>query len=258
MGRSRAARDADVLKYLTDYFFGVSDLPRFVAGLREMVMSMRGPHGHFSADNLVVFSKNLSFLTDDKFMAAFNKHTTTSVEKAIIWRIFTVVWAAQNAMRLEGDLVECACYKGVTARIVCDYVDFANQPRTYFLYDLFEHDASMPHHGMPEHGEGLFGAVKARFADLPNVVVTKGRVPDSFAEAAPEKIAFLHLDLNNADAEIAVLERFFDRMVPGAVLILDDYGWLGYRPQKLAEDAWFGERGYKVLELPTGQGMVIK
>jgi hypothetical protein len=47
-------------------------------------------------------------------------------------------------------------------------------------------------------------------------------------------------------------------MVPGAVLILDDYGWLGYRAQKLAEDPWFEKRGYRVLELPTGQGLLIK
>jgi hypothetical protein len=47
-------------------------------------------------------------------------------------------------------------------------------------------------------------------------------------------------------------------MIPGAVLVLDDYGWLGYRQQKLAEDPWFAQRGYRVLELPTGQGLIIK
>ncbi|WYX15476.1 hypothetical protein WJ974_02785 [Achromobacter xylosoxidans] len=68
----------------------------------------------------------------------------------------------------------------------------------------------------------------------------------------------MHLDLNNAEAEIGALDMLFDRMVPGAVLILDDYGWLYYRAQKDAEDPWFARRGYRVLELPTGQGMVIK
>jgi hypothetical protein len=245
--------------YITNLFFGVKDTAKFSLGISALLQSLNGPNGHFAGDNLVSIGRNLSFLTDEAFMRAFRAHAQTNVEKAIIWRIFTVAWAAHNAMRLEGDLVECACYKGVTARIVCDYVDFAARAdRKYFLYDLFEHDASMPHHTMPEHGEGLFAQVKARFADLPNVVVTQGRVPDSFAQAAPDKIAFMHLDLNNADAEIGVLEQLWDRMVPGAVLILDDYGWLGYRPQKLAEDPWLAKRGYKVLELPTGQGMVIK
>jgi hypothetical protein len=50
----------------------------------------------------------------------------------------------------------------------------------------------------------------------------------------------------------------FDRVAPGGAVVLDDYGWNGYRPQKDAEDRFFAARGYSVLELPTGQGLVIK
>lgn len=111
---------------------------------------------------------------------------------------------------------------------------------------------------MPEHGSDLYASVKKRFSDFPNVTVTQGRVPDTLAKVAPEKIAFMHLDINNAEAEVGVLNALFDRMVPGAMIVLDDYGWLYYRDQKLAHDAWFEKRGYEVLELPTGQGLLIK
>ena len=97
-----------------------------------------------------------------------------------------------------------------------------------------------------------------RFADLPNVVVTQGRVPEVLERVVPEKIAFMHLDMNSAEAEVGALGVLWDRMVPGAMLVLDDYGWEGYRAQKLAEDAWLQARGFHVIELPTGQGMVIK
>jgi len=117
---------------------------------------------------------------------------------------------------------------------------------------------SMPHHAMPEHCKELYKSVKARFTDLTNVTVTQGKVPEVLADVAPEKIAFMHLDLNNADAEIGVLDVLFERMVKGAILVLDDYGWLAYREQKLAEDPWFDKWGYRVLELPTGQGLLIK
>jgi hypothetical protein len=246
-------------RYLTNLFFGLREPDKFIGGLRAALEGLQHNNSAFAGDNLFTFSKNLSFLSDAEFMRAYSAHATTDIEKGIIWRIATVAWAARNGMRLEGDFVECACYKGVTARIVCDYVNFGAQPdRKYFLYDLFEHDSSMPHHNMPEHSKTLFDQVKQRFADLPNVVVTQGRVPDSLAQAAPEKIAFMHLDLNNVDAEIGALEVLFDRMVPGAIMILDDYGWLGYRAQKLAEDPWLEARGYRVLELPTGQGMLVK
>src|SRR5690606_35177127 len=104
----------------------------------------------------------------------------------------------------------------------------------------------------------LYAQVRNRFVDTPNVIVTQGKVPDVLAEVVPEKIAFMHLDMNNAEAEIGALEVLFERMVPGAVMVLDDYGWLAYRQQALAEDPWFAQRGYRVLELPTGQGLVIK
>jgi O-methyltransferase len=246
-------------RYVSDLFYKMNDPNGFIAGLNQAFRSMKGLNGLFAGDNLITIDKNLSFLTDAPFMKAFNEHATTKVERGIIWRIMTVLWGARNGLRHEGDFVECACYKGITARIVCDTIDFGAYPdRHYYLYDLFEHDHSMPHHHMPEHSNTLFEEVKGRFAHLPNVTVTQGRVPDSFTKAVPEKIAFLHLDLNNVDAEIGALEILFDRIVPGGVMVLDDYGWLGYRAQKLAEDEWLTKRGYHVLELPTGQGLLFK
>ena len=47
-------------------------------------------------------------------------------------------------------------------------------------------------------------------------------------------------------------------MVDGGQILLDDYGWLTYREQKAAEDVFFGRYGVPVLELPTGQGLVVK
>lgn len=247
------------VRYITNAFFGIKDVEQFYASMRTMLTSLRYLQGTFAGDNLITLDKNLSFLSDPDFAPAFRKHASTEIEKAIIWRIYTVAWAARRGMRLDGDFVECACYKGVTARIAAEYAKLADDPaRKYYLYDLFEHDDSMNHHEMPEHGESLFGQVKQRFADMANVIVTKGSVPEVLAGCAPEKIAFMHLDLNNVEAEVGALEVLFDRMTPGAVLVLDDYGWRGYWPQKEAEDKWFAARGYTVMELPTGQGMVIK
>jgi hypothetical protein len=202
----------------------------------------------------------LGFLENQKFVDAWKAHAETDVEEAIVWRIYVLAWVAKSVLsrKVPGDFVECACYKGTSARIICDYVDFANSGRNYYLYDLFEHDETMTHHAMPEHSTTLFDTVKERFASFANVIVTKGFVPQILDDISPEKISFLHVDMNNAPAEIGTLERLFDRISPGGVLVLDDYGWQAYRAQKLAEDPWLAERGYEVLELPTGQGLVFK
>ncbi|MDD3506358.1 MAG: macrocin O-methyltransferase [Sulfurimonas sp.] len=246
------------MNYLSSMFWGVRN-PGFFEAMQQAIDNTP-QQGIYTGDNLFTFSKNLSFLNNKPFMDAYNKHVTTEVEKAILWRIYVVAWAAKSVIsrNIPGDFVECACYKGTTARIVSDYVDFAKQEKSYYLYDLFEHDESMMHHAMPEHSATLFEQVKNRFADLSNVIVTKGHVPNVLHEVSPQKVSLLHIDLNNAAAEIGALEILFDRLSPGGILILDDYGWLGYREQKLAEDPWLAKRGYEVLELPTGQGVIFK
>lgn len=249
--------------YMTTAFYGTTNKEGFISALQTAINNTK-PYGIFAGDNLFTINRNLGFLDDLAFMAAFEKNTYSfdsdaeTVEKSIIWRTHVLAWAAHSCLRLEGEFVECACYKGTSAKILCEYLDFNKTGKHYYLYDLFEHDDTMDHHNMPEHGVHLYEQVKQRFKEFPNVHVTKGSVPEVLLQIAPEKIAFMHLDINSADAEIGALKVLFDRIVPGGLIVLDDYGWLGYRGQKLAEDIFFGEKGYRVLELPTGQGLLIK
>lgn len=239
-------------------FHGLANRDGFLESLRSLIRNLGMPrHGVHASDNLITFGRNLGFMEDAALMAAYAEHATTPVERSILWRIATVVWAARHGMKLDGDFVECACYRGTTARIVYDCVGLGADPgRHYFLYDLFGHDPANPTHAIPDGGD-MREWVAGRFAGMPNVTVTKGRVPDVLHDVAPDRIAFMNLDLNDAEAEIGALEILFDRMVPGAILLLDDYGWRAYRSQKLAEDPWLQKRGYQVLELPTGQGLVV-
>ncbi len=87
------------------------------------------------------------------------------------------------------------------------------------------HDAPGFHEPSPHE------SVVKRFARFPNVDV----VPDSFAQAAPDTIAFLHIDLNSSKAEIATLDILFDWISPGGLVVFDDYGWSGYQAQQIAE-----------------------
>lgn len=224
-----------------------------------MILESLVTEGVYAGDNFFVMGRNLSFLEDTAFIQAFSRNAKTEVERAVLWRTAVILWGVRNALHLEGDLVECACYKGTTAKIICDTVNFDQySQKKYYLYDLFEHNDTTPHSELTEHGEDLADKVREKFKHYDNVIVTQGRVPDVLADVAPDKIAFMHLDLNHAQAELGALECLFERMTPGAILILDDYGWLDYREQKLIEDPWFQQHGYHVLELPTGQGMVIK
>ena len=73
-----------------------------------------------------------------------------------------------------------------------------------------------------------------------------------------KKIAYLSIDLNNVIPEIAAAEYFWNRMMPGGMILLDDYGFKGFEEQHIAFDDFAKEKGTQVLSLPTGQGLIIR
>jgi hypothetical protein len=100
--------------------------------------------------------------------------------------------------------------------------------------------------------------VRATFAPFPNVRIIKGIVPYTLPEVEAEKIAYLSIDMNAAAPEIAALEHFWDMLVPGAMVVLDDYGFRAHIVQKIALDEFARSHGVSILPLPTGQGLIVK
>jgi len=246
-----------VKNFFLPVFWGTSDHDGVAALMREASGKMQA--GYHFADNFLTWGRNNSMFDDQPFVDAWQANAETSSDQAIVWRRYVLACAAYHCVQLDGDFVECGAYKGVGVKTVVDYLGGKEFPKTFWAYDLFEHEASMLHHSMPEHGPDLYDRVRAKFDGYDTVKIIRGLIPDVFSENAPDKIAYLHIDMNQAPAEIAALDHLFDRLVPAGMLILDDYEWaMAYRGQKVAEDPWFEARGYRVMPLPTGQGLVIK
>ncbi len=248
---SKAAMDR-VKSYFYPTFWATAN-PDLVTQHIRSVTNLVAPGFHF-ADNFFTWMRNNSMLDDEAFVKAWEANVETDADRAIIWRRFVLSCAAYHCVQLEGDFVECGAYTGVGVKTVVDYLGGTEFPKDFWVYDLFEHEEWMMHHAMPEHGPGLEARVRDKFTAYPQVKIFKGAIPEVFDGQSPTDIAYLHIDLNQAPAEIASLDALFGRVVPGGVVILDDYEWAGvYRGQKLAEDTWFDARKYKVLPLPTGR-----
>lgn len=161
--------------------------------------------------------------------------------------------------------VELGVFRGHTTLFAAEYLDFAAAPRTWWLYDTFD---GIPDDQLDPGWAGKntaiyrdtfsFKEVRDRFAHVPNIKVIQGRVPEILRETSPERIAFIHVDLNNSTAEVAALDALYDRLATGGVIVFDDYCWEASRAQHEAEKAWFAARGLHVLPLPTGQGVFVK
>lgn len=247
---------------IPNVFWGLQEMPEALAALRALVasaVSLGDPRGPwFIADNLITFGHSQGFLTDPRFVAAVNAEHPEPGELSIAWRTHTLCWAAESCLGVAGDYVECGSYQGYSMAVVLRYL--AGLPgRHCYLYDLFDPRGGIGEgKRLPAHAPELFERVRARFQLHDNVTVTRGKVPDILLQVSPQRIAFLHIDMNNADAERGALDVLFDRVSEGGMIVFDDYGWTGYRDQKVAADMFMRQRALAVLELPTGQGLVIK
>lgn len=219
----------------------------------------------YVGDGLATWLKTLPFDRDDRFQEIARRHAALLPIANWSWNLTTVLWAVQQTQSVPGDFVELGVFKGHTTLFCAEYVDFATWPRQWWLYDTFDgipEDQQSP--GWAAINEGLYRGsfsyeeVAERFAHLPNIKVIKGRVPEILHEGSPGQVAFMHVDMNNAPAEIAALELFFDRLSPGGIVVFDDYCWQSARTQYQAEKAWFDARGLHVLAMPTGQGVFVK
>ncbi len=213
---------------------------------------------------------NADFLTDPDFARAYRIATESYQKKLatthIEWRVYVCCWAATQALRLEGDFVECGVNTGMYSRAITEYTHFESQSRRFYLLDTFE--------GMPadqflaeEVAKGLrkryvygdvFELTKRRFERYPNIVFVKGFVPDTLPAVPSERIAYLSIDMNAVVPEIAAITFFWEKLVPGGMVVLDDYGWRQHIVQKRAFDLFAKQHGVMILSLPTGQGLIIK
>lgn len=245
-----------VTNFKSHVYWGVQDTDEFREVMDEACEQVAS--AYFLGDNLFTWCRNNSIFDDRKFVEAWEANLFSPSDQAIVWRRYILATLAYNSVQLEGDFVECGTYSGTGIKVLMDYLGGKSFPKVFWGYDTFDSNP-VEGHAFPGQEEGFFEKVKQRFDGYEQVNLIKGFIPDSFQQGAPEKIAFLHIDLNNAEAELATLNHLFPRVVPGGVIVLDDYEWSGiYRPQKIQEDEWFDASNYRVVPLPTGQGMLIK
>jgi O-methyltransferase len=157
---------------------------------------------------------------------------------------------------LPGDVVECGVCNGGSAAILAHLATRSPLGRTVWLFDSFEgmppttaEDLPSPY-GRPatEHvGKEVGSLERVREvlqlvgADLERVRIVKGWFQDTFPTVTVPRIAILNIDSDWYQSVKLCLETFFDAVVPGGFVSLDDYGyWPGC---KQAVDEFMRARG---------------
>ncbi len=211
---------------------------------------------------------NSDFINEPLFKQSYQlgKETGSWGSSDVHWRAYICCWAAQQVKNLEGDFVECGVNRGGLSRAVINYVDFSKLGKKFFLMDTFNGldetfvSETEKKSGMTNETYGYtecYEDVKKTFSNF-NVEIIRGSIPETLSQAKVNKVCYLSIDMNCVEPEIAAANYFWNHLVAGAIIILDDYGWPGHIEQKLAFDAFAKEKGCSILSLPTGQGLIIK
>ena len=216
---------------------------------------------------------NHEFVDDTLFRRAYGRGVVAAGEYNWRWRVHIGLWAAYSASLLEGDFVECGVNRGFLSSAIMDSLDWDTLGKTFFLLDTFSgldgryvSDAEIRSGALQmnkellESGFYVQGAesVQANFSQWKNVRIIPGSIPDTLNLVATGNVAYLHIDMNSAPPEVAAFDFFWERLVPGAFVLLDDYAYCGREIQKSAMDAAAANKRVKIASLPTGQGLLIK
>lgn len=253
-----------------------NELPMIIYRETEQPVPTPTPHvplAPYDQDGLTSVH-NHEFMQDPVFQAAYARGVqAVGIDYNWHWRVHTGLWAASVAAKLPGDFAEFGVNRGFLSSAIMQMLDWNTTGRRFYLLDTFagideryinEDDIEI---GVVERNAhdietGFYtfdlDAVRANFAEWPAARIIAGAVPDTLDQIDSEQFAFAHIDMNCAPPEVAAADFLWPRLVPGGVILLDDYAYLGYRSQKLAMDKFAAGKGVSVLSLPTGQGLILK
>lgn len=201
------------------------------------------------SDDMLIWFRNLGFVKDERFKKACEGFESSAFIRAKLYRVYTYCWAVDQATYLGGVAIDLGSYDAKTVQIANKYAPGLR----WYLFDAFEYHPSLG--SKEKHGPDLVEEVRSR---LPDATVVDGLLPWTLAPHVINPISFVHVDLNNGKTEVECLEMMYDYIVPGGVILLDDHGWSKFHDSYEGHTKFFQGRGQSVLEIPTGQGLVIK
>ncbi len=153
-------------------------------------------------------------------------------------------------LTFQGDVVEMGSWQGGSTWYMARLLSLLGEKRKLFAMDLFET------HMMDPTATMCSDEIRRRLdAAYCNCEMVTGLVDDPNGLARiPGAICFAHIDLGPI---IGAMEFVWERLSPGAPLLLDNYGHI--QAPTWAFDKFFAAKGTRVTRLPwSEQGLVFK
>jgi hypothetical protein len=187
-------------------------------------------------------------------------------EQGRLGKLFNQIEIYKKILHLPGDVLEFGVYKGASLMRLMSFRHFfeSEESRKIIGFDIFgkfpdqlQHDIDKRfvdwfenEGGLGIHHDTLEELIKAK--NISNFELVPGDINVTaieFAKSHPaQKIALLHIDVDVYEPTKVILETFWDSIVSGGIIMLDDYAYeFG---ETKAVDEFFKEKNIKIEKPP--------
>jgi hypothetical protein len=250
----------------------IADLPRPLrppALLARNIAGLRRPRYVYEDDGFATVHYT-PFLEDEKeysdlYWRIEPQWMPPGLDLDLRWRTWILTRLAQQASRLEGNFAEFGSGRGGCAALILSTCRLGSGTR-FFLFDTFSGipDSRLTPGESSDRFAGLWGEnsrehVENFLTEWKDVIeICEGDVFDTLPATDTGSLSFVHVDLNASAPTKLALEYAYPRLVEGAIMVLDDYGWRKFEDQRQVIEEFFESRPEVITALPTGQGLVIR
>lgn len=233
-------------------------IARIINKARRKLLGARAPK----------FNAKTRWWSDSEWLARYDRHLRAdslggrSHPHRILDRRFTLASFANSMRLMEGDTAECGVLRGTSSALICEALrDTYGPERKHWAFDSFE--------GLPETGaadahwkKGNLSVsetiAREALAEFPFAKLVKGWMPDCLAVVSEKKFRLVHIDVDIESSTWDCLEYFYPRALPGAVFIIDDYGFHSCPGARKSVDRFLSDKPEILIELTTGQGVFFR
>ncbi len=165
---------------------------------------------------------------------------------------------------LPGDMIECGVFKGISLIKFATFRNLMNNDNAYKIigFDIFDRfpetkyidDISIREKFINSAGNESISKNQLqdilRYKNLNNIELIEGdinfTVPKYVKDNPQLKISLLNLDTDIYEPAVTILNNFWDKLVKGGVLIIDDYGV--FPGETKAVDDFFKDKNITILK----------
>jgi len=181
-------------------------------------------------------------------------------------KLYTLKQLLLSTLRLEGDIFEAGTCSGGSARFMLDVTISTRTEKAFWLLDTFtgyqkiDSARDGTHAKIADCRGKSIDEVRSLLTPSPMPVhLIPGLIPQSLSQVKADCFCFAHIDVNLHEPTRDATEFCLERMVPGGIILFDDFNWPATYGARQAIEEIAEKWNHPIISLPEStQAFLIR